>query len=613
MSFLGKYQIVSLLARSETNTYRAQEILTGRPVLVHQFLRGLTSPHQPDLISLIYANLPGTGTPGTEHFLDSGEDGDQVFIVTSDVPECMNLRRWLLFIAASQGCAGALPEPSVSEVGSNETFTAIGPEFVSPPSPQPSVPPTSPKAEDNGPGEFTQMFLNPANARQQAPRAQPPSSAANPELKPPPAVKPPEKRPRGQVPSGFQVVFQSRKQAPHAAEPGPTIVLPPSSPEKGGPGEFTQMFSSMGERPAAGQPHPSSAPASVNPLSAAPSQPAVETDGPGEFTRMFSTPSHEMPEPAMPPTTSLGVTKPVAPVAPSGQEQPGEFTNFFLSPVQSTLKTMPPRSGSSQAPASPVPGSASRGPGEEHTSSPPSQSDSDGPGAFTRMFNTGGERSGGARSPLLGSTVPPTVPPSSTSKQGPGELTLLIQGYKPPPAAPVLDAPKPSVPPPAADSGKRAPGEFTMLFRPPSQSTASGSPTAPPPPVVHPVPPPPPQADQPGEYTRIFEAPRISPAPPQSAPPAAPPAGYGYSAAPPLPPAMPQPPQFQPPPPPAYPAAPPPPVPQVQPMAIPPAPAPQPAPPTGVKKPPMLWVMLIALGCLFLAAVVLVVFFALKH
>ena len=166
MSFLEKYQIVSMLTASETNTYRAQEILTGRPVLVHQFLRGQTSPHQPDLISLVYANLPGTGTPGTEHFLDSGEDGDQVFIVTSDVPDCLDLRRWLLFIAASQ------------------------------------APPT-------------------------------------PELKPAPAVKPPDKRLRGQIPSGFQVVFQSRKQAPHAVEAGPTVVLPPPGPtETARHGEF---------------------------------------------------------------------------------------------------------------------------------------------------------------------------------------------------------------------------------------------------------------------------------------------------------------------------------------------------------------------------------------
>jgi hypothetical protein len=47
----------------------------------------------------------------------------------------------------------------------------------------------------------------------------------------------------------------------------------------------------------------------------------------------------------------------------------------------------------------------------------------------------------------------------------------------------------------------------------------------------------------------------------------------------------------------------------MQPMAIPP---PQPAPPTG-KKPVIFWVMLLAFGCLFLTAVILVIFFAMKH
>jgi len=47
----------------------------------------------------------------------------------------------------------------------------------------------------------------------------------------------------------------------------------------------------------------------------------------------------------------------------------------------------------------------------------------------------------------------------------------------------------------------------------------------------------------------------------------------------------------------------------MQPMAIPP---PQPAPATG-KKPMIFWVMLLAFGCLFLTAVILVIFFAMKH
>jgi hypothetical protein len=65
----------------------------------------------------------------------------------------------------------------------------------------------------------------------------------------------------------------------------------------------------------------------------------------------------------------------------------------------------------------------------------------------------------------------------------------------------------------------------------------------------------------------------------------------------------PQVPQYQPPP--VYAPA----VPQMQPISIPP---PQPAPPTG-KKPVIFWVMLLAFGCLFLTAVILVIFFAMKR
>jgi hypothetical protein len=63
--------------------------------------------------------------------------------------------------------------------------------------------------------------------------------------------------------------------------------------------------------------------------------------------------------------------------------------------------------------------------------------------------------------------------------------------------------------------------------------------------------------------------------------------------------AMPQVPQYQPPPPPAYAMAPP--------------PVPQAMPPVGTKKPGMFWVLVLGLGGLFLIAVLLILFFALKH
>lgn len=59
MSFLEKYHVVSMLGAGETNSFRAQEISTGRHVVVHQLVSGQPSPQQPDLMSMIYTYLPG--------------------------------------------------------------------------------------------------------------------------------------------------------------------------------------------------------------------------------------------------------------------------------------------------------------------------------------------------------------------------------------------------------------------------------------------------------------------------------------------------------------------------------------------------------------------------
>ena len=446
MSFLEKFQIVSNVGAAETNTFRAQEILTGRPVLVHQIMNVQTSSIQPDLMSLVYTYLPGAGTSGTEHFLDSGEDDDCIYIVTSDVPECLDLRQWLQFIADSQGVAGS----AQGEPGSTEGLKGQSDQ------PLPSSPPAS--------------------------------------------VRP------------------------------PSVASPPLTPETSGPGEFTQMFKGVGKGQV-DQPHASSMPPARAPKASSPQPPSVKT-GPGEFTLMFSAPQ-AIPEPPAASRPSPVVSKPsVPPSASPAQKQPGEFTAHFPAPAQAPSQAEPPLSGPSQAPTMPSAGSGSRGHTHEPPAFPASQSDSRSPGEFTQLFKGSGDPARGARPPVIGSPSQPSVPLSSSSKKGPGELTLMMQGYKPPtatPAAPVLEAPKPSSPPPTAEPGKKGPGEFTMLFHKPPQPVAPVPPAAPPPPVVQAAPPPP-KAHQPGEYTSIFEAPRLPPTPPQAAPQAGPPAGYGYPA-----------------------------------------------------------------------------------
>src|SRR5579863_8878345 len=110
MSFLKNYYVVSLLAEGETKSFRAQEIATGRTVLLHQLLRERTVSGQPDLASMVLKNIPGTGAPGSEHFVDMGQDDGRVFVVTADVPDCLDLRRWLRSLESTQGT----PQPSAT-------------------------------------------------------------------------------------------------------------------------------------------------------------------------------------------------------------------------------------------------------------------------------------------------------------------------------------------------------------------------------------------------------------------------------------------------------------------------------------------------------------------
>ena len=516
MSFLEEFQIVSNLGAAETNTFRAQEILTGRPVLVHQIMSVQTSSIQPDLLSMVYTYLPGAGTPGTEHFLDSGEDDDCIYIVTSDVPECLDLRQWLQFIADSQGVAGSAQGESGSTEGSYASspddlregppVSADAPTAVVAPVPKVAVAAGRPTFRLIAAGGllsgriFTigpkglMIGRDPANAQVVVADDEVSRQHAWVGLNDQGEVVVRDRNSANGTFAGGVRIQEKVLQQTDEFSLGtgrqnifrlmPSVASPPLTPETSGPGEFTQMFKGVGKGQV-DQPHASSMPPARTPKASSP-QPPSEKTGPGEFTLMFSAPQ-----------------------------------------------------------AIPEPPAASR-------------------------------------------------------------------------PSPVVS--KPSVPPSASPAQKQ-PGEFTMLFHKPPQPVAPVPPAAPPPPVVQAAPPPP-KAHQPGEYTSIFEAPRLPPTPPQAAPQAGPPAGYGYPAVgadPPPPPAAPQAiypqavmppqPQYQPPPPPAYAMAPPA-VPQAQPAAIPP---PQPIPPAGTKKPMIFWVFLLLLGCLFLSAVVLVLVLALKH
>ena len=411
-----------------------------------------------------------------------------------------------------------------------------------------------------------------------------------------------EKPPESELPAGFEVVFESRKQPPRpAAQPAVEKGLRPSPDatvlEKGAPADSTQILYALDK--SKGIP-PSSAPdaerARLTPLT--PEQPS-RPEGPGEFTRLFQA---QLLDETPPAAVSLEA-KPSQPLAPPAQ----------------------------QPPASPPPAGGPKGPGE-----------------FTLLFSSGPRPTRSAAPPIPASSPRPTVPLSSSScQQDPGELTQFLRGYEPgrsAPTAPVLERPAPFVPPSLPKGDEARPGAFTLIFQRPSGPATPVPPAAPPLPVVQ-ASPAAPQSPEPDEFMHMFELPSggagASPQGASQASPSAatqPVAGRAIPAVPvpsisaPMVPGMPyvQPPvaplpmvpqsppyqmpapQFQPPSaPPPFAVAPPPAMPQMQPIVVPTPGTPQAGLPKSGKS--KFLVPLIILGGLFLIAVGLILFFALKH
>ena len=690
MDFQGRYQILEMLRDGEARTFKALQTSSGRIVLLHQLWVERTPPNQPDLASLVFGFLRRATAEEMKSLVDMGEEESRVFVVTEDLPGCQDLRQWLQSapgtlqtagkasvpksapsgdssaIAATMGLVSHARQEDLASPGATQLFTtpkvvadktlSASPEkpastptthpelpvqpgtFASPDklaghlgglseaevltAAEPPVAPPPPSSEMGEPGEFTRMFRSSPGASKVHLAAPTSADSRKAELPPQTAPVPPkgkdelgefrgeffaptaEKPPEHQPPAGFEVVFESRKQQPRGPAPPAVekpLPAPPPAPggEKGAPGDFTRVFYGRDESKAI-PPSPEPAADRTRLPSLAPDQPS-QSEGAGEFTRLFQA-QHVKEKPPAAPSVEAGQTRPFAqPVQPTAQKGSGDFMR---------------RS---------------------------SAVESESAGEFTRLFHAGPQPTRPAGPPIPTSSPRPPVPmSSSSSQQGPGELTQLIQGYQPQksgPTPPVLERPEPVVPPPPPTADKAKPGEFTMIFQRPSEPTTPPPSAALSPPVVQ-TPLTAPQSPEADEYMRMFELPSGGAgAPPQGAPQAPPPAAPQRAAgravpaipmasvSPPMvpsmpyvqPPMVPQPqpyqipaPQFQQPAVPSPFAMPPQPVmPQMQPMAVPVPVAPQVAPPkTGKSK---FLVPLIILGGLFLIAVGLILFFALKH
>jgi len=211
MSFQGKYRILSALSEGEVRLFRALQISSGRQVLVHHLTEGHAAAVQPDLASLIFRFLRSASVKQSRDLLDMGEDEGRIFVVTADVPECLDLRKWLK----------SVPEPPAEKDGE----------------PQPSEETPSPTTLDS-----TTAFTAEALRVLFSPKSTPapsspellaaPPAVSNPEESPgvsePPAEQPAELSDEvpDAGPAAFVEFWESASVADHPGHPTP-VFMPP--------------------------------------------------------------------------------------------------------------------------------------------------------------------------------------------------------------------------------------------------------------------------------------------------------------------------------------------------------------------------------------------------
>jgi hypothetical protein len=154
LSFQGKYQILATLGDGEAQSFRAIQISTGRKVLIHHLTGGKPPAGQPDLTSLIFNFLRSASPEESRNLLHMGEEDGRAYLVTEDVPGCLDLRQWLLVstgLLAEEKPAAAQPAQKAltpENIGSTQAYTTEAmrhalrsggkPDAPAPPSPSPS-------------------------------------------------------------------------------------------------------------------------------------------------------------------------------------------------------------------------------------------------------------------------------------------------------------------------------------------------------------------------------------------------------------------------------------------------------------------------------------------
>lgn len=116
VSFQGKYQALSALSKGEFHSFRGHQVSSGRAVLIHHLAAGQTPPPQPDLATLIFHFLRSAPPEESRHFVDMGEEAGSIYVVTADVPQCLDLRKWLQSVTGEHLWRNAEYPPSAEGI-----------------------------------------------------------------------------------------------------------------------------------------------------------------------------------------------------------------------------------------------------------------------------------------------------------------------------------------------------------------------------------------------------------------------------------------------------------------------------------------------------------------
>ncbi|HLI62243.1 MAG TPA: hypothetical protein VKV05_02505 [Terriglobales bacterium] len=498
MNPLEQYENLEAVAEGELKTFRAREVNSHRPVLLHQLSHRPGSGRPLRLLTRILRYTSGL-SPGSQNpILGIEELEDAVWVITEDRPELVNLWEWLDQASGKRESPPAAPPASPAA------------------QPQETAQPSSNSAEAT-------LFLSSSPAPQ-ATQSMPASSA--------PLSS------REETAGDSTLILQRSETAPFSAPASTESATPSPSPGSNQPGEFTMLFQT--KRP---QDFPEKAPPPPQPQ-----EPAVKpSDRPGEFTMVFGKPTRGSGDDSRP--RFLGYTAPMQnrsaqadpsatvvrnladetiaprpdpPSSPPDAPQPGEFTRMFQIPhrdlpasdqtIPDLLKAEPPALGqpgeftqvfrtSDSTLVSPNPPGLNE---PEHKE----------PGAFTRIF----------RIPVGSDLLTEPQPPLSSTEKPPSEAAFTAGAFQQvaeepqPPMAPVAQTsppPQPSAPPsiPAAVALPKAPFEgmpSAPAIKVPGASPAPQQPSAPSFSVPRFAPPPMPQAPSPmAPFPQGLQAPKL--------------------------------------------------------------------------------------------------------